>query len=37
MAATRLQSEPASRAGLENELSKLLAQKLAAGCALGDI
>ena len=37
MAASCLQSEPASRARLENELSKLLAQKIAAGCMLGDI
>ena len=36
MAATCLQSEPASRAGLEDELSKLFAQEVAAGCALGD-
>ena len=36
MAASRLQSEPASRARLEDELSKLPAQKLAAGRMLGD-
>ena len=36
MAASRLQSEPASRARLENELSKLPAQKLAAGRMLVD-
>ena len=36
MAASRLQSEPASRARLEDELRKLPAQKLAAGCVLGD-
>ena len=36
MAASRLQSEPASRARLEDELSKLLAQKIAAGRMLGD-
>ena len=36
MAASRLQSELASRARLEDELSKLSAQKLAAGRMLGD-
>ena len=36
MAASRLQSEPASRARLEDELSKLLAQKIAAGRVLSD-
>ena len=36
MAASRLQTEPASCAWLEHELSKLLAQELAAGRALGD-
>ena len=36
MAASRLQSEPALRARLENELRKLPAQKLAAGRMLGD-
>ena len=36
MAASRLQTEPASRARLENEALKLPAQKLAAGCAFGD-
>src|SRR5215213_7993554 len=37
MTTSRLQSQPASRAGLEDELRKLFAQKLAAGCALGDV
>ena len=37
MPATCLQSEPASRARLENELRKLFAQQIAAGCALGNI
>ena len=36
MAASRLQPEPASRARLEDELSKLPAQKLAAGRMLRD-
>jgi hypothetical protein len=36
MATSRLQAEPASRARLEDELSKLFAQKLAAGRTLGD-
>ena len=36
MAASRLQSEPASRARLEDELRKLPAQKLAAGRILSD-
>ena len=36
MAASRLQTEPASRARLEDELSKLLTQKLAAGRMLRD-
>ena len=36
MAASRLQSELASRAWFEDELSKLPAQLIAAGCALGD-
>ena len=36
MAASRLQPEPASRARLEDELSKLPAQKLAAGRILVD-
>ena len=36
MAASRLQTEPASRARLEDELCKLAAQKLAAGRMLGD-
>ncbi len=36
MAASRLQAEPASLAWLEDELSKLSAQQLAAGCVLGD-
>ena len=36
MAASRLHPEPASCAGLEDELSKLFAQEIAAGCALGD-
>ena len=36
MAASGLQSESALRAGLENELSKLPAQKLAAGRLHGD-
>ena len=36
MAASRLQSEPASRARLEDELSKLSAQQIAAGRMLGD-
>ena len=36
MAASRLQSELASRARLEDELSKLPAQKLAAGRVLSD-
>ena len=36
MAASRLQSEPASRARLEKELRKLPAQEIAARCALGD-
>ena len=36
MAASRLQTEPASRARLEDELSKLFAQKIAAGRLLGD-
>ena len=36
MAASRLQSEPALRAGLENELRKLPAQKLAAGRLIRD-
>ena len=36
MAASRLQTEPASRARLEDELLKLSPQQLAAGCALGD-
>ena len=36
MSASRLQSEPAACARLEHELSKLPAQLIAAGCALGD-
>ena len=36
MAASRLQTEPASRARLEDELSKLFAQEIAAGRMLGD-
>ena len=36
MAASRLQSEPASRARLEDELSKLFAQEIAARRMLGD-
>ena len=36
MAASRLQTELASRARLEDELSKLFAQKIAAGRVLGD-
>ena len=36
MAASRLQPEPALRSRLEDELSKLPAQKLAAGRMLGD-
>ncbi len=36
MAASRLETEPASRARLEDELSKLVAQELAAGRVLGD-
>ena len=36
MAASRLQTKPASRARLEDELRKLFAQEVAAGCALGD-
>ncbi len=36
MAASRLQAEPASRARLEDELSKLFAQELAAGRMLRD-
>ena len=36
MAASRLQTELASRARLEDELRKLFAQKLAAGRLLGD-
>ena len=36
MAASRLQPEPASRARLEDELSKLFAQEIAAGRMLGD-
>ena len=36
MAASRLQPEPASRARLEDELRKLLAQEIAAGRTLGD-
>ena len=36
MAASRLQAEPASRARLEDELRKLLAQEIAPGRLLGD-
>ena len=36
MAASRLQTELASRAGLEDERFKLFAQEIAPGCALGD-
>jgi hypothetical protein len=36
MAASRLQPDPALCARLEDELSKLSAQEIAAGCALGD-
>ncbi len=37
MAASRLQSEPASRARLERELSKLFAQEVPAGRMLVDV
>src|SRR3954468_6373059 len=36
MAASRFQTDMASRARLEHELSKLFTQQIAAGCALGD-